>query len=228
MKETFYFSHDYNARLDDKIKLLLRKYGMVGYGIFWSIIEDLYNNANALRLDYEGIAFDLRVEKKTIEWIIKDSNLFEIKGDFFGSKSVERRLKERDEKSSKAKESAFKRWNKHAIALPMQCEGNAIKESKVNNIKENIKINSPIQEREKLFYSQIAEFTPKYSKEMLREFYNYWREPSKSGKKMKFEMEKTWSLSMRLEKWQNNADKFLKSPTKSTIQSKSLSDKKLD
>ena len=42
-KETFYFSHDYNARNDIKIKKLILKHGFCGYGIFWAIIEDLYN-----------------------------------------------------------------------------------------------------------------------------------------------------------------------------------------
>ena len=39
-KDTFYFSHDYNARNDEKIKRLIRKHGMQGYGVFWSIVED--------------------------------------------------------------------------------------------------------------------------------------------------------------------------------------------
>ena len=44
MKDTFYFPHDYNSRTDEKIKLLIRKHGIEGYGIFWAIVEDLYNN----------------------------------------------------------------------------------------------------------------------------------------------------------------------------------------
>ena len=56
-KDTFYFSHDYNSRNDEKIKSLLRKHGMQGYGLFWALIEDLYNNANALRTDSEGIEY---------------------------------------------------------------------------------------------------------------------------------------------------------------------------
>ena len=50
-KETFYFSHDYNSRNDVKIKKLLSKHGLLGYGIFWAIIEELYNNTNVLPLD---------------------------------------------------------------------------------------------------------------------------------------------------------------------------------
>ena len=90
MKETFYFSHDYNTRTDDKIKKLIRSHGMIGYGIFWSIIEDLYNNANALRTDYDGIAYDLRADAKTVQSIVTDFELFQIEDGFFGSISVER------------------------------------------------------------------------------------------------------------------------------------------
>jgi len=106
-KETYYFSHDYNARTDEKIKLLIRKHGLKGYGIFWAIIEDLYNNANALRLDCEGIAFELREDVETIKSVIQDFDLFQIKDNYFGSLSVQDRLNKRLGKSAKARESAF-------------------------------------------------------------------------------------------------------------------------
>lgn len=141
-KDTFYFSHDYNAQTDEKIKLLLRKHGMLGYGVFWSIIEGLYNNANALRTDYDGIAYDLRTDAEIIKSIINDFDLFVFEDGFFGSKSVEARLEERNEKSKKAQKSAFKRWNKcerianalknDAIASEIDAikKGKDIKESK--------------------------------------------------------------------------------------------------
>jgi uncharacterized protein YdaU (DUF1376 family) len=130
MKDTYYFSHDYNARNDSKIKKLLSKHGFTGYGLFWAIIEDLYNNANALPTDYDSIAFDLRTDKKTIQDIITGFDLFVIDGDIFGSHSIEKRLEERNEKSAMARKSALKRWNKDANALPTQSDSNAIKESK--------------------------------------------------------------------------------------------------
>jgi hypothetical protein len=137
MKETFYFSHDYNARTDAKIKNLIRKHGFLGYGIFWAIIEDLYNNANALQTDCEGIAFDLHSDHELIRSIIFDFDLFVFDGDTFGSLSVQRRLEERDKKSNKARESAFKRWSKDANAMRTHSEGNAIKERKGKDIKES-------------------------------------------------------------------------------------------
>jgi hypothetical protein len=95
-KDTFYFSHDYNARFDEKIKQLIRKHSMLGYGCYWAIIEDLYNNANALRTDYDGIAFELRITTEQAKSIINEFDLFVFDGDYFGSASVERRLNERN------------------------------------------------------------------------------------------------------------------------------------
>lgn len=143
-KDTFYFSHDYNTRNDEKIKFLIRKHGMQGYGIFWAIIEDLYNNANALRTDYDGIAYDLRVQSEVVKSIITDFDLFVFDGDCFGSLSVQNRIDERDSKSIKARESAHKRWT-NANAMQSQCEGNAIKERKGKEIKE--KKESKVKER---------------------------------------------------------------------------------
>jgi len=139
-KDAFYFSHDYNARNDFKIKKLIMKHGMLGYGIFWSIIEDLYNNTNVLRLDYESISFDLRITENVIESILNDFDLFIIDGDNFGSISVQTRLNERNAKSIKARESILKRWNKKEIdtnVLQTNYDGNTIKEKKVKEIKGN-------------------------------------------------------------------------------------------
>jgi len=142
MKETFYFSHDFNARNDEKIKRLLMRHGMSGYGVYWSIIEDLYMNANGMRTECERIAYELRVDEQLVKSVIFDFDLFVFDDQNFGSLSVQRRLDERFEKSAKARESANKRWN-NANALQTQSDRNAIKESKVkeNKVKENKTIN---------------------------------------------------------------------------------------
>ena len=162
-KDTFYFSHDYNSRNDEKIKFLLRKHGFNGYGLFWAIIEDLYNNANALQTDYEGIAYDFRVDVSLIESIIKDFDLFVFEADTFGSLSVQKRIDERDSKSVKARESAHKRWT-NANAMQSQCEGNAIKESKGKEIKEKKEIKGkvlPILFRDSI-YNDIIVFSASF------------------------------------------------------------------
>jgi uncharacterized protein YdaU (DUF1376 family) len=152
-KDTFYFSHDFNARMDDKIKELMYKLGVEGYGIYWILIEDLYNNANALRTNYERIAYDLRLDKDKIKSVVEDFNLFEINDEIFSSKSVKKRLDERNDKSIKAQKSANSRW-KNANALLPHYDSNAIKEIKGKEIKgKEIKGNNFI---ENINYSDVV------------------------------------------------------------------------
>lgn len=130
-EETYYFKHDYNARSDPKMKRLLSKHGMLGVGIYWSIIEDLYNNANALPTQYDVIAFDLRCDENVIRSVINDFDLFQVDEEYFGSPSVAKRLLKREEKSLKAKRSADYRWSlalkKDANAMQSQSDSNAIR-----------------------------------------------------------------------------------------------------
>ena len=111
-KDTFYFSHDYNARSDQKISKLLAKHGMLGYGLYWAIIENLYNNNNTLEIDYDCLSYDLRSDSEIIKSVINDFGLFEFYENTFGSISVERRLNERTKKTKKAEDSANARWSK--------------------------------------------------------------------------------------------------------------------
>lgn len=168
-KDTFYFSHDYNVRNDEKIKRLIRKHGMQGYGVFWAIIEDLYNNANALRTDYDGIAYDLRSDSDVIKSVINDFDLFIFDGDFFGSSSVQQRLEQRNTKSESARKSASYRW-KNANALQTQSEGNAKKERKGKEIKGN-----KIYYRENISLSEKenTNLITEYGENVVAELYDY-------------------------------------------------------
>ena len=111
-KGTFYFSHDYNTRSDEKIKKLIRTHGMSGYGIFWGIIEDLYQNNNTLKLDYDFLAYEYRVTEEIIKSIINDFGLFISDENSFGSKAVAERIDIRNERAKIATENAYKRWGK--------------------------------------------------------------------------------------------------------------------
>ena len=111
-KDTFYFSHDYNTRSDEKIKKLIRTHGMVGYGLFWAIIEDLYQNNNSLELDYDLLAYEYRLNEDLIKSIINDFSLFTNDEKTFGSVSISKRIDIRNEKSKMASDNAYKRWGK--------------------------------------------------------------------------------------------------------------------
>ena len=132
-KDTFYFQHDYNTRTDSKIKKLIAKHGFAGYGIFWAIVEELYNNNNNLPTDYELLLTDRKAKREVVRSVVEDFDLFLISDAHFGSTSIENRLNDRNEKSRKAKESANNRWkqtNDDANALRTHDDRNAIKERK--------------------------------------------------------------------------------------------------
>jgi len=140
-KESFYFSHDYNSRSDPKLIKLSMKLGMDGIGIYWCVIEMLYEQNGYIDLsNLESIAFELHSECDRIKTVLQNFDLFKFKGELFYSESVLRRLKKRNKISSGAKLSALKRWHpdkyNDAVAMPTHSEGNAIKERKGKEIKE--------------------------------------------------------------------------------------------
>jgi cell fate (sporulation/competence/biofilm development) regulator YlbF (YheA/YmcA/DUF963 family) len=209
-KDTFYFSHDYNSRNDEKIKFLIRKHGLLGYGLFWSIIEDLYNNANALRTDYEGIAYDYRIDVSIVTSVINDFDLFVFDAEYFGSLSVQKRIDERDSKSVKARESAHKRWT-NANAMQSQCEGNAIKERKGKEINEK-KVN-----KVNIIDQQFEEFWDMYD-------YKKSRDKAEKAWKTLNQQEKALALQHASVYAQSTPDKqFRKHPT-TYLNNKSFND----
>jgi hypothetical protein len=128
MKE--YFSHDYHATGDEKIIRLLQKMGYEGYGIFWRIVEKIYENEGTIKADYELLSFDLRIPYERIKNVCEDFELFEIIDGNIISESITRRLEERAEKSAKAKKSIMSRWGTDTNVLRNSYERKGIKEKK--------------------------------------------------------------------------------------------------
>lgn len=64
----------------------------------------------------------------------------------------------------------------------------------------------------------IPEFGLNPAKDMLNKFYVYWSEANPNGKKMKWEMQKTWDLKGRLRTWADNQIKFNKNNSNGTKQ----------
>ena len=57
--------------------------------------------------------------------------------------------------------------------------------------------------RELTFREQVAQHTT-YDALMLDEFADYWTESNPKGKKLKFELQKTFDIARRLKKWSSN------------------------
>lgn len=67
-----------------------------------------------------------------------------------------------------------------------------------------------IAKRQADFYKSLVPFVTLYSKEMIRAFYDHWSEPNRSFTKMAMDYQKTWDLTKRLAKWQENDAKWNK------------------
>lgn len=161
MKEAYFFSHDYNARQDPKMQEVLMDYGVAGIGIYWCIVEQLYEQGGRMALaSIKAIAFALHVAQDDVRSIVMNYGLFDNDGTEFWSPSVSRRLESRMQTSEKRTKAASKRWGKpakeeeldanasnsdanamhvHNNSDAMQCY---IKESKVKEIKEKDNNNS--------------------------------------------------------------------------------------
>lgn len=163
-KDTFYFSHDYGSRNDPKLIRVLMVMGHEGKGIFWDLIEMLYEQNGYLKNDEIDLyAFAIKTDPDKIKQLINDFDLFESDDTEFWSDSVIRRLEERDARSKKYQDNAAKRWSKknktenqdvmqtendciandmqlhnnsNAIALALQSNCNALKERKGKERKE--------------------------------------------------------------------------------------------
>ena len=197
MKKT-YFNHDSVARLDIRVIKLRSKLGYEGYGIFWAVLELLFTEENKLCVeDYDSLAFGLQCDAKVLKQVIEDFDLFVVEDGCFYSRRLNNHIEEINNKSNKAKENASKRWN-NATAMQPQCNRNA---SKVNKSKVNK--SKSIEERILDFKKSIQSIEG-ISDDDKENFFLYWTEKNKSGSKFRAEMEKTFSIPLRLKRWSSN------------------------
>ncbi len=71
-------------------------------------------------------------------------------------------------------------------------------------VKEKVKEYNNIDSRKLKFAHSLKEYISVYSKETIRDFYEYWVEPNKSNTKFRQEMQKTWDTKRRLKTWTKN------------------------
>lgn len=199
MKKT-YFNHDSSARMDYRIIKLRASLGYEGYGIFWALLEMLFTEENKIcKSQYDILAFGLQCDTEKLRAVIEDYDLFVIEDNCFYSRRLNNQIEQINNKSQKAKESAEKRWSNTKV---MQSHNDS-SASKVDKIKVKQK-KSTLESRYSSFKQQVLNTDIKMSTEEKGQFIDYWTEPNKSNTKMRFELEKTWHLSRRINRWVKN------------------------
>ena len=200
-KDAFYFSHDSNARNDQRLLKIRMKHGMEGYGIYFAIVEILREQQDYILTlpDLPCIAYDLRVEIGLIEEIIFNYDLFEVDDDRFYSRSLKRRMEKLDEKRKVRAEAGRKGGIASSLVKQKDSITQPLKESKVN--KSKLK---DINKRYDEFEDDVKNYQSEFSNDTVVDFISYWTEENKSGTKMKFEMQPTWDTKRRLQRWAGN------------------------
>jgi len=141
MKKT-YLQHQSNSFTDIKIIKMRSKLGIESYGIFWALLELLFNEENKLCVDdYSVLAFSLQCDADKLKSVIEDFDLFVIEDGCFYSKRLNDHIDTINNKSAKAKESASKRWN-NANAKRTQSDSNASKVEYSKEDKSKVKKNN--------------------------------------------------------------------------------------
>lgn len=114
---SYYFPHDYSARNDPKLQDVLIEMGVAGIGLYWCIIEQLYEQDNRLPLkSVKNIAFAYHVSQAEVMQLITDFDLFESDGVAFWSKSVEVRMEKRKRISEVRRKSVNTRYKNTSIS----------------------------------------------------------------------------------------------------------------
>ncbi len=106
-----WFKHDFYTSNDRKMQRLDFKFPVVGYGIFFKVIEILYQNDGKLEYDLDFISHSVNYDKEVVKAVLNDFDLFSILDDKLMNYRVLQSIKEITQKSEKARASAMKRYN---------------------------------------------------------------------------------------------------------------------
>lgn len=85
-----------------------------------------------------------------------------------------------------------------------------------NNYNNENKVNK-IEDRKSDFYKILSPYSVDYSVEVINNFFDYWSEHGLKDRKMRFEKEKSFNISLRLKKWVENDKKWNPKPTSQQI-----------
>ena len=142
-KETFYFSHDYNARNDIKIQALLADQGAVGYGVYWIIVEILHEESGKKlklnNLTYIAIARQASTSVEQVKTIVEcclEYELFSEKDGCFYSKRILKNINKRMDISEKRAKAGRISANKRKKATSVEQKSTSAEESPTKSNKE--------------------------------------------------------------------------------------------
>lgn len=214
-----YYLHDSSAFDDEKITQLYIKFGYEGLGLFYTLLEKFAKQEKPIRTNV--LKHQLNVGKKLEKcWnfmeeigLIQSNN-----GETFNEQllnfSEKYQVKKEKNKIRLQEWRENQRNTKNETHYESVSNTPKVNESKGNESKGNIDTTAiatkkSLEDRLNYFKGEVYQHVSQYGIEMLDDFIRYWSEPNRANNpKMKFELNKTWSLSGRLATWHKNSTKF--------------------
>lgn len=189
-KRTYYFTHDCNAREDDKIVALRMDKGAAGYGLYWLLLELLSTSPNCeFERNYNKVGFILHESAKDIKEVVENYGLFQIaeNGKTFYSSRMKEQMESFEEVSEKRREAINKRWK-------AQRESGS-KEEQVNNTCNTNVIQMNTEEDTSVLHLNTSE------KEKERT-----KEKESKGKERKINLDSSPNVEESLSDWPSDND----------------------
>ena len=204
MKKTYYFQHDFEAISDPKIQYVLAKFGGIGYGLWWRIVEMLHQEENNKLKHKEYLYFALgnqlqceqELVKSFIQSCIDDVELLDSDGEYFWSERVLKNIGKmqdlKEKRSSAGKKSAEKRFDNQQVITSVEQVLASVEQmpTKEKKTKENKQYSNPTLVEVIDFFNENG-----YTSKSAEQAFNYYEQgkwSDSNGNKVK-----NWKQKMR-------------------------------
>jgi hypothetical protein len=165
------------------------------FSVTRAAVEELLTK-NVLKKDKKGCIFSSRM--------VKDEQLRKVRRDAGLKGGNPRLLNQKVNQSAKQNPTP-------SSSSSTSSSTSVLKTKKIKESGSGDKSPTPAQsfeERKLAFKATLKPYLQPYGADMLKEFYEYWTEPNKSGTKFRQEMEKAWDIGRRLKTWASKDKNF--------------------
>ena len=142
-----YFPHQYNAHDDEKLQQVIIHHGLVGYAVFFLLLEYLGQKKDRILSKdfYKVLSWNYRIDEDVVRSVVEDYGLFEVSDNHFSSDGLNDRMAILDDKIAKRRAAGALGGQKKAenrsktLANSQQNSSNAsdLLENNVANSKQN-------------------------------------------------------------------------------------------
>jgi hypothetical protein len=161
-------------------------------------------------------------DEKMYEKISEDRKVAGAKGGKKRAENIHKKKTTNKLEANEASASNFKQIKQNQANVANQADNDNDSDSVNDNKKESKKekvfngADAPTpknfkQWTEEEFYKEVGKFKDDYTKDLLRGFYDYWREKDPKGK-MRFQLQDTWETKLRLATWKKRDEEKTAKP----------------